>query len=232
MEPLGQATGSMPLRDGFQKVVRELTQENEILLVFDEVATGFRVALGGAQELLGIKADITCLGKHCGGGIPIGAVGGREDVMSVVGSLDPKAEHFGPVFPMGAFCMHPLAMAGGIAMIEELEQGDYIKNATLRAEQLVKGINKVARDLKLPLSASNTYTVTHYSLTAEYDASDMGTALAILDFNQMVRFGLLLSDPGAVVGLPGNMYMCGVLTEEDINKSILAFENCLKLFEV
>jgi len=231
MEPMGEGTGSLPLKDGYQKEVRKLTQENDVLLIFDEVASGFRVALGGAQELLGIKADITCLGKHCGGGIPVGVVGGRDDIMSVVGSLDPKAEHFGPVFPMGAFCLHPLAMAGGIAIIEELEQGNYFKNATLRAEQLVKGINKAAGDLKIPLSASNTYTVTHYSLAIEYNINDMDTAMAALNFNQMVRFGLLLSDPGAVVGLPGNMYICGVLTEEDINKAIFAFENCFKLFK-
>ena len=224
MEPLGQSTGDLPLRDGFQKEVRELTQKNGILLIFDEVATGFRVALGGAQELLGITPDITVLGKPTGGGIPVGAVGGSEEVMSVIGVLDPKAERFGPVFPMGSFCAHPLAMAAGIALIEELEQGDYIKNAILRAEQLATGIKEVAKDLKFDFSAHTTYSVVHYGLTIK---GDLSTAIDILDFNQMVRLGLLLSDPG-VVTLPGHVYMSGVHTKEDIDKAISAFEDCLK----
>ena len=145
-----------PLIDGFQKEVRGLTQENDILLIFDEVATAFRVALGGAQELLGITPDITVFGKPVGGGIPIGGVGGSEDIMAVVGVLDPKAERFGPIFPMGSFCAHPLAMAAGIAVIEELEDGDYIKNAILRAEELAKGIREVATNLKLSFSAHTT----------------------------------------------------------------------------
>ncbi len=227
MEPLGQTTGELPLRDGFQKEVRELTQENKILLIFDEVATAFRTALGGAQEVLGITPDITVLGKPVGGGIPIGAVGGSEDVMGVIGVLDPKAERFGPVFPMGSFCAHPLAMAAGIAVIEELEEGDYIKNALLRAEELAKGIRQVAKELKLNFSAHTTYAVVHFGLTIK---SDMSNAVDILDFNQMVRLGLLLSDPG-VVTLPGHVYMSGVHTKEDIDKCILAFRNCLRIYK-
>jgi len=223
MEPLGVSTGAIPLRDGFQKEVRELTEQNGVLLIFDEVATGFRVAIGGAQELLGVMPDITVLGKSVGGGIPIGAVGGRDDVMAVVGVLDPRAERFGPVFPMGSFCAHPLAMAAGIAFIEELEDGDYIKNATLRAKELAKGINEVATRLKMSFSAYTTYAVVHFGLAVE---QDMSNAPDMLEFNQMIRLGLLLSDPG-VVALPGHVYMSGVHTPEDIHKCILAFENCL-----
>lgn len=226
MEPFGVSTGAIPVRDGFQKEVRELTQENDILLIFDEVATAFRVALGGAQEVLGITPDITVFGKPVGGGIPIGAVGGSEDIMAVVGVLDPKAERFGPIFPMGSFCAHPLAMAAGIAVIEELEEGDYIKNAILRAEELAKGIREVAKNLKLSFAAHATYAVVHFGLTIK---SDISNAIDILDFNQMIRLGLFLSDPG-VVTLPGHVYMSGVHTKEDIHKCILAFENCLRIY--
>ena len=85
--------------EGFQKELRELTAKYDVLLIFDKIATCFKVALGGAQQVLGITPDLTCLGKTAGGGLPIGAVGGREDVMSVVVALDPRAEHFGPLFP-------------------------------------------------------------------------------------------------------------------------------------
>jgi glutamate-1-semialdehyde 2,1-aminomutase len=207
-----------------------LTEENDILLIFDEVATAFRVSLGGAQEILGVTPDITVFGKPVGGGIPIGAVGGSEDIMGVVGVLDPKADCFGPnyIFPMGSFCEHPLAMAAGITTIEELEKGDYIKNAILRSEELVKGINEVAKALKVDFSAYNVYPVVHFGLSIK---PDMSNAIDWLEFNQMVRLILLVSDPGVVV-LPGHVYMSGVHTKEDIDKAVLAFENCLGIYKM
>jgi len=231
MEPLGATTGGPPFREGFQKEVRELTKENDILLIFDEVVTAFRVALGGAQEVLGVTPDITVFGKAIGGGIPIGAVGGSEDIMAVLTVLDPKADRFGLdyIFPMGSFCGHPLSMAAGVATIEELEQGDYIRNSILRSEELAKGINEVAKALKVDLSAYNIYSIVHFGLT-EKVKSDLSNAIEWLEFNQMFRLILLLSDPG-VVTLPGHVYMSGVHTKEDIDNAILAFENCLKVYK-
>jgi len=231
MEPMGATTGGPPFQEGFQKEVRELTEENDILLIFDEVVTAFRVALGGAQEVLGITPDITVFGKAVGGGIPIGAVGGSEDIMGVLCVLDSKADCFGldRIFPMGSFCAQPLAMAAGIATIEELEQGDYIRNSILRAEELTEGINEVAKALKADFSAYNIYSIVHFGL-AEKIKSDLSNALDWLEFNQMVRLILLLNDPG-VVTLPGHVYMSGVHTKEDIDTAILAFENCLKVYK-
>jgi len=227
MEPLGASTGGTPLKEGFQKELRDLTNKYNVLLVFDEVATGFRVAIGGAQEILGITPDLTCLGKPAGGGIPIGAVGGREDVMSVVGALDPRAEHFGPLFPMGSFCAHPLAMAAGIAFIEELEKGNYIENARARTAQLAKGINEIAGRLKMNVAAHTTYTVVHFGLTGQFDMSNV---LDVFEFDLMIRLGLLLSDPGVIV-LPGHVYMSGVHTEKDIQKCLPAFEAAFKMYK-
>jgi len=227
IEPLGASTGASPIKEGFQQELRELTTKYNVLLVFDEVATGFRVSIGGAQEILGITPDLTCLGKPAGGGIPIGAVGGREDVMSVVGALDPRAEHFGPVFPMGSFCAHPLAMAAGVAFIEELEKGNYIENARARAAQLAKGINEIVGRLNMNVAAHTTYTVVHFGLTGQFD---MSSVLDVFEFDLMIRLGLLLSNPGVIV-LPGHVYMSGIHTEKDIQKCLTAFEAAFQMYK-
>lgn len=227
IEPLGASTGGAPFRDGFQKQLRELASKYNVLLIFDEVATGFRVAIGGAQQVLGITPDLTCLGKPVGGGIPIGAVGGREDVMSVVGALDPKAEHFGPLFPMGSFCAHPLAMAAGIAFLDELEKGHYIENAIIRAAELAKGINEIAARLKMDVSAHTIYSVVHFGLNGKFDMSQV---LEVFEFDLMIRLGLLLGNPGAVV-LPGHVYMSGVVSEKDVQQSLQAFESAFCMYK-
>jgi len=226
LEPLGASSGGTPLAEGFQQQLRELTTKYNVLLVFDEVATGFRVAIGGVQQLLGIKPDLTCLGKPVGGGIPIGAVGGREDVMSVVGALDPRAEHFGPLFPMGSCCAHPLAMAAGIAFIEELEKGNYIQNSVERAADLAKLINEVAAELKMDVSAHAIYSIVHFGLNGKFDMSQV---LEVYEFDLMIRLGLLLGNPGAVV-LPGHVYMSGVMTEKDIQNSRQAFVTAFGIY--
>src|SRR5207253_3250877 len=98
----------------FLQRLRTLTQENEALLIFDEVISGFRVAKGGAQELYGIQSDLTTLGKIIGGGLPVGAFGGRADIMDL---LAPS----GPVYQAGTLSGNPLAMAAGVATLEELK---------------------------------------------------------------------------------------------------------------
>jgi glutamate-1-semialdehyde 2,1-aminomutase len=227
LEPLGASTGASPRVEGFQKNLRDLCDKYNVLLAFDEVATGCRVAIGGAQEILGVKPDLTCLGKPVGGGIPIGAVGGRDDVMSVVGALDPRAEHFGPVFPMGSFCVHPLAMAAGIAFFNELERGNYIANARIRASQLCDGINQISAAQKLNVAAHTTYTVVHFGITGQHT---MAEALDILEFDLMIRLGLLLGNPGVTV-LPGHVYMSGIIGERDIKKCLPAFEKAFSQYE-
>ena len=227
LEPLGASSGGTPLKEGFQKQLRDVATKYNVLLAFDEVATGFRVAIGGAQQVLGVTPDLTCLGKPVGGGMPVGAVGGREDVMSVVGALDPRAEHFGPLFPMGSFCAHPLAMAAGIAFIEELEKGNYIQNSIDRATDLAKGINEITARLKMDVSAHAIYSIVHFGLNGKFDMSQV---LEVFEFDLMIRLGLLLGDPGVVL-LPGHVYMSGVMTEKDIQKSLAAFETAFKIYK-
>jgi len=147
--------------------------------------------------------------------------------MSVVGALDPRAEHFGPLFPMGSFCAHPLAMAAGIAFIEELEKGSYIQNSIERAAQLARGINEIASRLKMDIQAHALYSVVHFGLVGKFD---MSQAMEVFEFDLMIRLGLLLGDPGVVL-LPGHVYMSGVMTEQDIQKSLPAFEKAFSIYK-
>jgi glutamate-1-semialdehyde 2,1-aminomutase len=121
LEPVAANAGVIPPAPGFLEGLRELTTEYGALLIFDEVITGFRVAYGGAQERFGVRPDLTCLGKIIGGGLPVGAYGGRRDLME---QMSPE----GPCYQAGTLSGNPLAMAAGIATLEILSQpGTYEK---------------------------------------------------------------------------------------------------------
>lgn len=135
VEPWGGNMGLVPPVEGFLEGLREVTLEDGALLIFDEVITGFRVPQGGVQGLLGIRPDITCLGKVIGGGMPVGAFGGRRDVMEHLSPL-------GPVYQAGTLSGNPVAMACGIATlrcltdrayVEMEEKGAYLEGAILEA---------------------------------------------------------------------------------------------------
>jgi len=117
VEPVAANMGVVPPTDGYLETLRKLCDQNDVLLVFDEVITGFRVSLGGAQELYGVKADITCLGKIIGGGLPIGAVGGRADIMDM---LAPD----GPVYQAGTLSGNPIATAAANVTLDLLATRD------------------------------------------------------------------------------------------------------------
>ena len=105
--------GVIPPKDGYLNELRRVTTEHGIVLIFDEVMTGFRVAYGGAQEIYGVDADLTCFGKIIGGGLPVGAYGGRKEIMQCVSPI-------GDVYQAGTLSGNPLAMAAGIATLKEL----------------------------------------------------------------------------------------------------------------
>ena len=115
LEPVPANAGLIPPQEGFLKFLREITSRHGSLLIFDEVMTGFRVARGGVQELTGVTPDLTALGKVIGGGLPVGAFGGRADIMDM---LAPD----GPVYQAGTLSGNPLAMAAGLAQLKELEK--------------------------------------------------------------------------------------------------------------
>jgi glutamate-1-semialdehyde 2,1-aminomutase len=137
IEPVAGNMGCVPPKEGFLQSLRQLCNENDALLIFDEVMTGFRLAKGGAQELFNVVADIVCFGKVIGGGLPVGAFAGRNEIMNHLAPI-------GPVYQAGTLSGNPLAMAAGLAMLEALNSDVEIFN---RLEEktvyLHKGIEKV-----------------------------------------------------------------------------------------
>jgi glutamate-1-semialdehyde 2,1-aminomutase len=144
VEPVAGNMGCVAPAPGFLPALRELTQRDGALLIFDEVMTGFRVSRGGAQELYGIKPDLTTLGKIIGGGLPIGAYGGRADIMDLIAPQ-------GPVYQAGTLAGNPLAVAAGIAMLEELKRRTLLyAEIEARSLRLAEGLQEIAVEMRIP----------------------------------------------------------------------------------
>ena len=144
VEPVPGNAGLYLPKPGYLEFLREITKANGALLIFDEVMTGFRLALGGAQERFKILPDLTCLGKIIGGGLPVGAFGGRAEIMDLLAPL-------GPVYQAGTLSGNPLAMAAGIAALEELQSSDAYRKLEGFAEQLAIGMCAAAKSAKIPV---------------------------------------------------------------------------------
>jgi glutamate-1-semialdehyde 2,1-aminomutase len=143
VEPIAGNMGVVPPADGFLAGLRALCAAHGILLVFDEVISGFRASAGGAQEVFGIKPDLTCLGKIIGGGLPVGAYGGRADLMALVAPS-------GPVYQAGTLSGNPLAMTAGLWSVKPLKPRLYRDLAAL-GERLASGLADAARRARVPL---------------------------------------------------------------------------------
>jgi glutamate-1-semialdehyde 2,1-aminomutase len=146
VEPIAGNMGLIPPQDGFLRGLREICTREGILLVFDEVISGFRAAAGGAQQVFGIRPDLTCLGKIIGGGLPVGAYGGRRDLMELVAPS-------GPVYQAGTLSGNPLAMAAGAWCLEALSPRLYSRLAKLGA-RLAEGLAAAARDAGVALQVN------------------------------------------------------------------------------
>lgn len=138
LEPVPGNAGVYLPKPGYLEFLREITTANGALLIFDEVMTGFRLARGGAQEVYDIVPDLTCFGKIIGGGLPVGAFGGRAEIMDYLAPL-------GPVYQAGTLSGNPLAMAAGIAALEELSNGDVYARLEELGAQLEAGMKEAAK---------------------------------------------------------------------------------------
>jgi len=137
VEPVAANMGVVPPAPGFLERLRELCSADGALLIFDEVITGFRAGLGGYQAVAGVRPDLTCLGKVIGGGLPVGAYGGRRDLMSQVAPL-------GPVYQAGTLSGNPLAMAAGLAMLDEVSRPGFFEALAARTDRLAAGLAEAA----------------------------------------------------------------------------------------
>ncbi len=145
IEPVPGNGGLYLPRPGYLEFLRQITAEQGAVLIFDEVMTGFRLAPGGAQERFGIRPDLSCFGKIIGGGLPVGAFGGRGDIMDYLAPL-------GPVYQAGTLSGNPLAMAAGIAALEELRAGDAYAQLEAKGAALEAGLRAAAKSAGVPVT--------------------------------------------------------------------------------
>lgn len=192
LEPVVGNMGCVPPRTGYLHALREICTKHGILLILDEVMTGFRLAPGGAQELYGITPDLTTLGKIIGGGLPVGAYGGRSDVMDAVSPA-------GPIYQAGTLSGNPMAMAAGLAILRELKKRPSIYAEINRvSDLLVRGLRAQLTERKLPFTVNQvgsmfTLFFTEKTVIDFETARSADTALFAKYFNAMLNRGIYLA---------------------------------------
>ena len=213
IEPIGGNMGVVPADPDFLAGVRRITREDECLLIFDEVISGFRVAYGGAQEIYGINPDITCLGKIIGGGFPVGAYGGSVELMSHVAPL-------GAMYQAGTLSGNPVAMAAGSATIKQLSEPGVYDDLQQKTERLAQGLGGVFDELEVPASINHACGMLTVFFGAD-DVTDMASA-STNDREQFNRFFHAMLSNG--VYLPPSPFEAWFIslahTEEDIDATI------------
>jgi glutamate-1-semialdehyde 2,1-aminomutase len=191
LEPVVGNMGCVPPNEGYLKGVRDLCTKHGIVLIFDEVMTGFRLALGGAQEIYGVQADLTTLGKIIGGGLPVGAYGGREEIMNRVSPA-------GPVYQAGTLSGNPLAMAAGIAMLQYLKaHPEVYKQLSEISNYIVKGLRDQLKKRSLKYSVNQvgsmfTLFFNESKIQDFDDAKTSDTAMYGKYFQAMLKRGVYL----------------------------------------
>jgi glutamate-1-semialdehyde 2,1-aminomutase len=213
--------GCVPPREGYLEFLREITAREGTVLIFDEVMTGFRVAFGGAQELYKIKPDMTTLGKIIGGGLPVGAYGGRAEIMDMIAPL-------GPVYQAGTLSGNPLAMAAGLATLRELKNNPSIYR---RLEQttltLVDGVLGAAKRRGVPLCANRVGSMFTWFFqrgpVMDWESAAKSDTQAFAKFHRgMLERGVYLP-PSQFEAI----FVSAAHTKDDIEKTIAVAEQAL-----
>jgi len=190
IEPVAGNMGCVPPADGYLHGLRELCDRTGALLIFDEVMTGFRVALGGAQQRFDVKPDLTALGKIVGGGLPCAAYGGREDLMRQVAPD-------GPIYQAGTLSGNPLAMAAGLATLEQLESPGVYEQLDAAAARLADGLRAAAEGAGVPLSMNRVGSMLTPFFT-DMAVTDYGGATGC-DLDTFAQFFREMLDRGVVL---------------------------------
>jgi glutamate-1-semialdehyde 2,1-aminomutase len=221
VEPVAGNMGVVLPMPGFLDGLRELTRDHDALLIFDEVITGFRVSYGGAQELYGVMPDLTCLGKIIGGGFPVGAYGGRKEIMAMVA---PE----GPVYQAGTLSGNPVAMAAGIATLEELKRDGLYDTLEQRAASLAEGLSEAAREVGVPVFQTRVGSMLGLFFT-ERQVRDYESAKTS-DTERYARYFHAMLDEGVYLA-PSQFEAAFVSTahsEEDIQATVAAAEKAFR----
>ncbi|SRX73478.1 glutamate-1-semialdehyde 2,1-aminomutase [Aequorivita antarctica] len=222
LEPVAGNMGCIPPVNGFLKGLRKLCNDNNILLIFDEVMTGFRLAAGGAQELYGVKADIVTFGKVIGGGLPVGAFAAKAEIMDYLAPI-------GPVYQAGTLSGNPLAMAAGLAMLKELNENKEIFNSiNKKTAYLHKGLNEAltSANVKFTINRIGSMISVHFS---EKPVTDFASAAEANNENFKIFFHGLLNE-GIYIAPSAfeTWFICDALSYEDLDATIAACGNVAK----
>ena len=221
LEPIIGNAGCIMPKDGYLKFLREATSDKGVLLIFDEVITGFRLAHGGAQEYYSVMPDITTLGKSLGGGLPIGAIVSSREVMENMAPL-------GKVYQAGTFNGNPLSMAAGYAALTELEDGRVYKKVNALGDRMRKGLTDVTADLGIDTRIYGIASMFQMYLTDE-DVKDYQTALRA-DKDLFLKLQQELLKNG--VFFPPSQYECNFISyahgEDEIDETLSAVEESLR----
>ncbi len=214
VEPVSGNMNCVPPVEGFLETLREVCDEHGALLIFDEVMTGFRVALGGAQAVYSIKPDLTTLGKIIGGGMPAAAFGGRKEIMQ-------KLSPLGPVYQAGTLSGNPLAMTAGLKMLEIISRDGFYDTLTNKTNTFVNGMLKAAKDHGIALSSNKVGGMFGLFFSDEQTIVNF-EQVAACDVERFNRFFHLMLDAG--VNLAPSAYEAGFLSsahsEKDIEQTI------------
>lgn len=211
VEPVAGNMGCVPPAEGFLKTLRKLTSELGIVLIFDEVITGFRLSYGGAQEYFGVTPDLTCLGKIIGGGLPVGAYGGKAEIMNCIAPD-------GPVYQAGTLSGNPLAMAAGLATLNLLQRPGFYIDIEEKADYYADGLEKAAKSTGLPVQLNRVGSlmtgffsdspVTDFQSAMKSDTNRYG-----IHYRQMLGRGVYLAPSQFEVA-----FISDALTQKDLDR--------------
>ncbi|HEX9014602.1 MAG TPA: glutamate-1-semialdehyde 2,1-aminomutase [Chloroflexota bacterium] len=222
LEPVAGNMGVVSPRQGFLAGLRDLATRHGALLIFDEVITGFRVAYGGAQSRFGVTPDLTCLGKIIGGGLPVGAYGGRKDIMEMMAPL-------GPVYQAGTLSGNPLAMTAGIQMLRKLQQPGLYDDLERKAAKLADGLAAAARDADVRVSANRVGSMMTMFFTGQdvvdyVSAKTSDTAMYARYFRAMLERGSYFAPSQFEAAFVSTAH-----TDDDIDATVAAARDALRI---
>jgi glutamate-1-semialdehyde 2,1-aminomutase len=218
VEPVAGNMNCILPQPGFLEGLRSICDEYETVLIFDEVMTGFRVALGGAQELYKVTPDLTTLGKVIGGGLPVGAFGGKRAIMEKIAPL-------GPVYQAGTLSGNPVAMAAGLATLEEIAQPGFFTALGERTEQLARGLVTRAKAFDIPLVANHVGGMFGLFFTEEqqvkdyYQVTNCNVERFKLFFHGMLEQGIYLAPSAFEAG-----FVSAAHGEREIKNTLISAE--------
>jgi glutamate-1-semialdehyde 2,1-aminomutase len=215
IEPIAGNMGVVPPEPGFLEHLRQMTRADGALLIFDEVITGFRVAFGGAQQRYRVVPDLTCLGKILGGGLPVGAYGGRAEIMQQISPL-------GPVYQAGTLSGNPLAMAAGLATLRLLTESGVYEHLERMSARLSDGLASAAADAGVPYTANRVGSMltgffTDQPVTNYVEAKRSDTVNYARFFHAMLEQGMYFAPSQFEAGFVSLAH-----TEADIDATVNA----------